>query len=89
MSEDKIDLTRLKLESETAEDMVRIYTEMGIYDPSKPLGHLCPIAELPCCDTMDEEDSAYQIARLFKAARNCLQPVRQSGIIGKRISPEP
>ena len=72
--EDRIELDKLQLELEPNhdEDKVLIFTTMGIYKPGVPLGHKCSIAELHCGDTEDEDDSAYQIGALFKAAPKLL-----------------
>lgn len=61
---EKAKLAELKLQWAEDEDCIGIYTKWGIYDPGKPLGHLCPIGTVHC-QLDDEEDAGYQIVHLF------------------------
>ncbi len=73
--DDRIELDKLQLELEPDHDFdaVSIYTTMGVYKPGMPLGHKCPIANLPCSDTEDKDEAAYQIGNLFKNAPKLLE----------------
>jgi hypothetical protein len=73
-----INLSALKFETEVDhfDDVVRIYTKMGIHYPKVSLGSKCTIADLPCDDTHNPESAAYQIANLFKAAPAMLEALK-------------
>ena len=61
----KLEGLQLKMEPLYDEDKVLIFTTMGIHKTGVPMGHNCSIAELFSGDVEDENDSAYQIGRLF------------------------
>lgn len=86
-SETKIPLEKLQLKTEvdSFDDVVRIYTKRGVYNPDKPLGMPCVIAELPCSDVNDPDDSAHQIANLFKTAPELLKGIQKTRELLKKV----
>ncbi len=73
----KIDLTKLQLRFEPNhdDDKITIFTTIGMHKQT-PLSWKCQVAELYCGDTTDEDDTAYQIAKLFIAAPEMLDMLK-------------
>ncbi len=74
MDESKI---RLDYEVQHDEDEILIYTRWGIHDPTKPMGHTCMLAHLPCSDTEDEDATAFKLADLFIASPEMLGTLQE------------
>ena len=75
-----IELEKLQFKSEPLFSSYRIsiYTTKGIYHPKESRGYKCGIAELPCSNLSNPESTAYQIARLFKAAPALLEACKDA-----------